>query len=263
MKIVEMASVSNALAVEWQRRLLWALEGKPYREDAEPQKRKILVLINPFGGAGAAAGNWAVARPMLENSHIDMTVKHTEYQNHAFEIVNGNLNPGQFDGIVTVSGDGLIHEVVNALLTREDWHLFKDTITIGCIPGGTGNGLVKSLLSHSKENYSVLDAAFKIAKGRKIHMDLTELDCEWEKKKIYSFLSVAWAIIADVDINSEAIRCCGPPRFTIWGAWRTIFKRHYPGSLKYNGRLIQNRKEVSLNKPQTVAEEQKEPLLNL
>ena len=42
-------------------------------------KRKVLILINPFGGAGAAAGNWVIARPMLENSNIEMTVKHTEY----------------------------------------------------------------------------------------------------------------------------------------------------------------------------------------
>ena len=48
-------------------------------------------MINPFGGAGAAVVNWEIARPMLENSHIEMTIKHTEYQNHAYEIVNGNL----------------------------------------------------------------------------------------------------------------------------------------------------------------------------
>ena len=164
---------------------------------------------------------------------------------------------------MTVSGDGLIHEVVNALLQRDDWNAFKDTITIGCIPGGTGNGLVKSLLSHTNDRYSVLDATFKVAKGRRIFMDLTELDCEYEKKKLYSFLSVAWAIIADVDINSEAIRCCGPPRFTVWGAWRTLFKRHYPGTLKYNGRVIQNRNEVDVKKTVTAQEESKVPLLNL
>ena len=161
-----------------------------------------------------------------------------------------------------MSGDGLIHEVVNALLNREDWKKFKETVAIGCIPAGTGNGLVKSLLSHTNERYSVLDAVFKIAKGQKVHIDLTELDCEYEKKKIYSFLSVAWAIIADVDINSEAIRSIGPPRFTVWGAWRTIFKKHYLGSLKYHGRIIQNRNEVDSKKTMGKDEESKVSLLN-
>ena len=89
-----MASNSNQLAYEWRRKLLYAIEGKQYQAESDPVKRKILILINPFGGAGAAAGNWVIARPMLENSNIEMTVKHTEYQNHAYEIVNGNLQPG-------------------------------------------------------------------------------------------------------------------------------------------------------------------------
>ena len=42
---------------------------------------------------------------------------------------------------------------------------FKERITIGCIPGGTGNGLVKSLLSHVNEQYGVLEAAFRVSRG--------------------------------------------------------------------------------------------------
>jgi len=34
---------------------LWALEDKCYEAGLDPPKRKVLVLINPFGGAGAAA----------------------------------------------------------------------------------------------------------------------------------------------------------------------------------------------------------------
>ena len=78
-------------------------------------------------------------------------------------------------------------------------------------------------------------------------MDLTELTMEYERHKIYSFLAVAWGIIADCDINSEAIRCIGSPRFTIWGIWRALFKRHYPGSISYKGKSIQNRNEVENN----------------
>jgi len=130
---------------------------------------------------------------------------------------------------------------VNGLYTREDWRHFKETITFGFIPGGTGNGLVKSLLDHTGEEYGILEAVYKIAKGTRHMMDLTELTCEYEKQKIYSFLSITWSIIADIDINSEAIRCCGSTRFTVWGVWRTVFKRHYWGTCKYKGSKINNR----------------------
>ena len=69
-----------------------------------------------------------------------------------------------------------------------------------------------------------------------MHVDLTELTFEYEPtKKVYSFLSVAWSIVADIDINSEAIRCCGSSRFTVWGVWRTLFIRDYYGSIRYIG----------------------------
>ena len=66
-------------------------------------------------------------------------------------------------------------------------------------------------------------------------MDLTEIEAEYETQKIYSFLSTAWAVIADCDINSEVIRCIGPSRFTIWGVYRVLCKRNYVGSFFYSG----------------------------
>ena len=89
--MISLASVSQNLAITWERKLLWALDGKPYSPDIEPEKRKLLVLINPFGGAGAAAAAWNLARPFLEKAHVNLTVKHTEHRNHAFEITNNDL----------------------------------------------------------------------------------------------------------------------------------------------------------------------------
>ena len=145
--------------------------------------------------------------------------------------------------IVTVSGDGLLHEIINGLMQREDWDQFKevegrgmvrfkDILTIGAIPGGTGNGLVKSLLDRGGEDYGVIQAAFRTLKNRTVPIDLTELTLEYQpEKKVYSFLGFTWSVIADIDINSEVIRCCGPIRFDIWGAIRGIFVRDYHGNL--------------------------------
>ena len=151
---------------------------------------------------------------------------------------------------MTVSGDGLIHEVINGLLNRKDWdkktHVdglgkvkFRETLTVGAIPGGTGNGFIKALLERGHENYGVHEAAFRVIKGRRVDVDLTEFTLEYEpQKKIFSFLSFAWSVFADIDIGSEAIRCCGPTRFTVWGAYRTFFIRDHFGSLRYIGQNV-------------------------
>ena len=54
-----------------------------------------------------------------------------------------------------------------------------NSITIGIIPGGSANGLVKAVLDYAGEDYSVENAAYLVAKGRTTKMDLTEIDAEY------------------------------------------------------------------------------------
>ena len=107
-----------------------------------------------------------------------------------------------------------------------------DSVVIGFIPGGTGNALIKSVLAATNEDFGVLEASYLIVRGKSSKMDLTELTLEYEpERRIFSFLSVAWGIIADCDINSEVIRCVGSARFTIWGVWRCISVIRYAGTV--------------------------------
>ena len=87
-------------AERFRRSVLWELnkgmmvDGTIINEkvaEQDPPRRKVLVLINPFGGAGAAARNFETARPLLEDAHIDMTVKWTERAQHAYDICNSEL----------------------------------------------------------------------------------------------------------------------------------------------------------------------------
>ena len=47
--------------------------------------------------------------------------------------------------IVFVSGDGLLHEGFNGIMQRDDADEFLNLTTLGIIPAGSANGLVKSL----------------------------------------------------------------------------------------------------------------------
>jgi len=66
-----------------------------------------------------------------------------------------------------VSGDGLLHEVINGLMQRPDWIEFREKITVGGIPGGTGNGLIKALLHNQNENGGIHEASYLIIRGRR------------------------------------------------------------------------------------------------
>lgn len=55
-----------------------------------------------------------------------------------------------------------------------------------------------------------------------VPMDLVRVTTP--KETIYSFLSVGWGLIADIDIESERLRSIGGARFTIWAVIRTMGK---------------------------------------
>lgn len=50
---------------------------------------------------------------------------------------------------------------------------------------------------------------------------------------MFSFLSVGWGLIADIDIESERLRAIGGQRFTIWSVHRLISLRTYKGRVSY------------------------------
>ena len=66
---------------------------------------------------------------------------------------------------------------------------------------------------------AVLHSSFLIAKHTALPMDLVAVDT-CTGTRLYSFLSVAWGIIADVDNESERFRSLGNARFAVGAAIR-------------------------------------------
>ena len=77
-----------------------------------------------------------------------------------------------FDTILIVSGDGLLYEAVQGIMARPDW---RQAIRVSlCIaPGGSGNGLSKSVLHHCGEAYGGRETAFVCARGVPMPFDLS------------------------------------------------------------------------------------------
>ncbi len=208
-----------------------------------PPRRKLLVLVNPFGGKGTAARVCAAIEPVLAHSGAEVTKLETQRAGHAHEIAR-DFKPGSYDSVVLVSGDGLISEFVNGLFDRADWRQAIASLTIGVVPGGSGNGLAKTLLTHAGETFSAVNAAFLVVKGvpRKVDIfTVTPVAAAGgggggakPKKPFIGFLSAQWAIASDVDFESEKWRsCCGGARFTWTAIVRMCCLRHYSAQIEY------------------------------
>ncbi|KAI5108665.1 sphingosine kinase 1 [Silurus meridionalis] len=197
---------------------------------------RFLVLINPQSGKGQAQAlfNNHVQR-MLQEADITYTLQITERQNHARELVR-EADLSQWDAVVIMSGDGLLFEVVNGLMEREDWEKAIQT-PLGILPGGSGNALAASMHYYSGAQpvwgeELLVSCGFMLCKGLVSHLDLVSV-CMGSSQRLFSFLSLAWGFVADVDIESEKYRHVGAARFTMGTLVRLASLRVYKGKLAY------------------------------
>jgi hypothetical protein len=110
--------------------------------------RRLLVLINPASGPGKAGSIFReYVSPLLTEAGIsDVTLFVTSSNGSATDFIREQDLTHKFDGIVVISGDGLIFEVVNGIMKRPDRQEVVRQIPLGIIPGGSGNGLAFSVL---------------------------------------------------------------------------------------------------------------------
>jgi sphingosine kinase len=71
-------------------------------------------------------------------------IEDTTHHGHAFDIAKA-LHLANYDAIVTVSGDGLVHEVMNGFANHTDPRQ-AFAIPIAPIPTGSGNALSLNIL---------------------------------------------------------------------------------------------------------------------
>lgn len=172
--------------------------------------RRLKVLINHFAGVGKGATIYTrKVEPIFKAARCYLDVIHTTHHGHAFDIAKAlDLN---YDAIVTVSGDGLIHEVMNGFANHEDPRTAFDT-PIGPIPTGSGNALALNLLGFER-GFDVAEAALNVIKGRPMKVDAFSLT--QKGKRTISFMSQALGLMADLDIGTEQLRWMGDARFMV------------------------------------------------
>jgi hypothetical protein len=193
----------------------------------------LMFVLNPVGGTKKAKKVWdKCVLPILKLCGISYSLqcsnfltKVTEYRGHAITIAH-SLDISQYCGIVCLSGDGLIHETMNGLITREDYNDVKNKVSIGVIPCGSGNALAKSI---GIENIPASIRA--IVRGRSL--DSSVMRIQKGEQCMYSIVGFLWALLADVDIESEKFRWMGSFRFTLQAIVRAFDIRRYRAKLWY------------------------------
>ena len=196
-------------------------------------KKRVLVLLNPVSGKRTALKTFHnEIGPFLNEAGIEFELFVTERVGHARERLQ--IEPlSNWDALLLVSGDGLLNEALNGLLSRED---AIDAIQkpLGIIPCGSGNAIEGAILHFSREFFSPMNAAFVFIKG--LYGSFQELDiglCRQGDRHTFFCLAVNWGFSGDVDIESEVIRRIGEFRFVLGTLWRVMNRRIYRADVSY------------------------------
>lgn len=222
---VEYTLLDNKFALQRAARWVEALLEKAYPPGTQ-SRRRVKVLVNPFGGQGHAQKFWERdVQPILEAARWEVDVEKTTYKGHAIEIAQ-NLDLERYDVVACASGDGLPHEVFNGLAKHPvGGRRALRKVAVVQIPCGSGNAMSLNLNGTDSPGL----AAVEIVKGRKTALDLVAVT--QGERMYWSFLSQAVGIIAESDLGTESLRWMGSFRFT-WGVLvRVLGKTIYPAEV--------------------------------
>ena len=220
---------------------------------AKNKKRKILAFINPIGGKGNALTLWAKAEKIFEQTDIEIDKIITSEFRQVYNYVL-TLDPMKYDGFIACSGDGIIHEIINAIFHRneEDKNKFLSRCAICTLPAGSGNALSKAITDYSGDDNRVETHCYYLCKGKKKKIDVQEMQIKGLEKKVYSVVAFMFGFLAECDLDSECLRCIGMFRTTLMGVVRFICLRDYFGTLYYlpedaSPDLINNMPDIDTN----------------
>lgn len=177
-------------------------------------KRRALLLINPIGGNGSTIEKYNMRiKPVLDSSYLTYEEIITKSADFARNYAEKEFKPEKYDIILICSGDGMIHEFINGIMNRKDDWKECIKIPVGCLLGGSGCGIVCSILYDNNQQFNTDSATLYCVKGYYKPRDLTLMNVE--NNQFYSILAMLWGFIADTDFESERMRYLGSFRFPI------------------------------------------------
>ncbi|KAL1065631.1 hypothetical protein V6Z11_D12G011200 [Gossypium hirsutum] len=191
---------------------------------------KMLVILNPRSGRGRSSKVFhGIVEPIFKLAGFKLEVVKTTSAGHAKKLASTVDISTCPDGIICVGGDGIINEVLNGLLSRDNQ---KEgiSIPIGIIPAGSDNSLVWTVLGVRDP----VSAAISIVKGGLTATDVFAV--EWIQTGIIHFgMTVSYyGFVSDVlKLSEKYQKRFGPLRYFVAGFFKFLCLPTYNYEVEY------------------------------
>jgi len=214
--LVAVLAVMSVMKQRERERERRAVSGPPVPGAEQWAGKRVCVVVNPIGGAGHGKRVFQrLLKPMLTNAGVLVDLIETEYKGHAHRIL-AEVDLTKYSAVLSVSGDGMLHEMVNGLWERHS--TFDGLPPLATIPAGTGNGLCTSFGARDP-----IAATEMFLRGKTRGLDMMTVTSLDETKQVrpdsdrkLALMSVHWGLTADFDTLTElSFRKIGNMRFLI------------------------------------------------
>lgn len=145
---------------------------------------KVLLIANPAAQNGSGAAVASCAEKELKKAlGMQVTIKFTQGTRHGLAIAAASRN---YDTVVALGGDGLVHEVVNGLMRIPK----TERPMFGLLPAGSGNDYARTL----GMSFAVEEAVAQLLEASPVDYDLGCCDGEYFAESLSFGLDAAIAL---------------------------------------------------------------------
>ena len=168
--------------------------------------KKYLIIVNPVSGTKKNENLIDKLKESFPNHEMVIT----QHNGHPYEVAK-ETDLSHIHAMITMGGDGTMHEVINGMMDRPD----KAKVPIGLIPGGTGNSFM-----HDLDCLNPSEAIKIIQQGNLKKIDLMKLDMSGKTR--YAYNIVGWGISVTINNLAEKWRKIGGQRYNLAALYEII-----------------------------------------
>ncbi len=190
-----------------------------------------MLIINPSSGKEKAKDFEDEAVAILEQNHVDVTVKYTEKEGDAVRFARAACE-NHFNTLVAMGGDGTINEAVNGLAME------KERPDFGFIPLGTVNDFARALGIPMQPKKALQVLGQQHTKP----VDIGQIN----ERYFMNVLAVGAIAEAVYDVSPEQKSRFGPLAYLIEGAKALKDKTPFDLTISYDGKMWEGEAYIML-----------------
>lgn len=212
---------------------------------------KILLVVNPAAGRGKtttrtrATALQTVSEILQENGAMAV-VRTTERPGHVLDIMKeiGYAGLCDFSAVLSVGGDGTMHEVVSAMVEvcsaqNSDWSKLP---AIAVMPCGSGNAIAVStgITSAVRAALNIVQA-LRTDSAKPLALMQYRAAPSSSPRDLVSVAGLQWGLPAEVDFGTEHLRWMGDTRYDVGAIHNIVTKKSFSARISITVHAEKNR----------------------